>query len=129
MSTSEDVTAQRQPANWADRRDTQRVVYCTQVNLTSDTNFYTGFSNNISEGGIFVATHLLRAHGSRMEVEFSLPDGGPPIRVESVVRWVCDVHASERPGMGLQFCELSENDRRRIESFVQQRGETIFYED
>jgi uncharacterized protein (TIGR02266 family) len=129
MSTSEGVVAQQRPVDWADRRDRQRVVYCTQVNLTSETNFYTGFSNNVSEGGIFVATHVLRAHGSVMEVEFSLPDGGPPIRVESVVRWVCDDQASERPGMGLQFQNLAEADRRRIEAFVQQRGETIFYED
>jgi uncharacterized protein (TIGR02266 family) len=114
--------------SWAERRERPRVRYVTAVHLTSDSNFYTGFSNNVSEGGIFVSTYLLRTRGTVIDIEFSLPDGGPPIRVESEVCWTCDADASERPGMGLQFHDLAAQDRRRIEAFVTLR-ETLFYED
>jgi uncharacterized protein (TIGR02266 family) len=128
MSTSVRTQAERAKVDWAERRESTRVKYITQVHLGSDSNFYTGFSNNISEGGIFVATHLLRARGTVIDIEFSLPDGGPPIRVETEVRWICDAFASERPGMGLQFRALSPDERGRIEAFINQR-ETLFYED
>ena len=128
MSVAERACIDDRSASWAERREKPRARYVTAVHLSSDSNFYTGFSNNVSEGGIFVATHLLRIHGTVITVEFSLPDGGPPIRVESVVRWTCDSDASERPGMGLQFRNLRAEDRRRIEAFVVQR-ETLFYED
>ena len=114
--------------SWAERREKTRARFVTQVHLSSDSNFYTGFSNNVSEGGLFVATHLLRERGTLIDIEFSLPDGGPPLRIETEVRWTCDAYASERPGMGLQFRKLDAEDRRRIEAFITSR-ETLFYED
>ena len=44
-----------------------------KVDLESDHNFYTGLTQNISAGGLFIATHQLRRIGDYIKVSFSLP--------------------------------------------------------
>ena len=55
-----------------ERRQHTRVQLQTEIHLTSESNFYTGLSNDISEGGVFVATHQLESVGTELEMEFSL---------------------------------------------------------
>jgi len=102
----------------------------TEVHLDSDSNFYAGLTNNISEGGLFVATGCPLPRGSVLNLEFSLPDEGPPVRVTGIVRWLRDEHddIEEPPGMGVQFVELSEAARTRLEDFVAQR-DTLYYDE
>ena len=48
-------------------RAAERFDLEVKVDLESDHNFYTGLTQNISSGGVFIATHHLRrsATGSR----------------------------------------------------------------
>ena len=46
------------------------------VDLESDHNFYTGLTQNISSGGVFIATHHLRKIGDRITLKFTLPGLG-----------------------------------------------------
>ncbi|PIE19580.1 MAG: hypothetical protein CSA65_01555 [Proteobacteria bacterium] len=116
--------------NWADRRATPRVVLKTAVTFSSESNFYTGFLDNISEGGLFIATYHPAQIGTKMKVEFSLPDDGEPVSVDAEVRWlrVPNPNDDTPPGVGLRFLDLSDPDRHRIESFTKRR-DTIFYDD
>ena len=117
--------------NWADRRSSPRVVLKTAVTFSSESNFYTGFLDNISEGGLFIATYHPAELGTKMQVEFSLPDGGEPITVKAEVRWVRAQGADgegSTPGLGLRFTDLDDKDRNRIETFTNRR-DTIFYDD
>lgn len=99
-----------------------------EVNLGSDHNFYVGFSENISEGGLFVATHSLREVGSEIEIEFTLPGHEEPIHVATVVRWVrlYSETSDAPPGMGLQFVNVDPVDLEWIRSFVQGRSPLFF---
>lgn len=110
------------------RRRHQRTLLKTSVSLVSESNFYTGFTDNISEGGIFVSTFTVIAIGQRVALEFTLPDDGPPICTVAQVRWrrVYNVDSDLGPGLGLQFVNLDSNARERIEAFVATRG-TLFY--
>jgi type IV pilus assembly protein PilZ len=116
--------------NWADRRSAPRVVLKTAVTFSSESNFYTGFLDNISEGGLFIATYHPAQLGTMMQVEFSLPDDGEPISVEAEVRWVRETQSDSAvpPGIGLRFVNLPVAERDRIESFAKRR-DTIFYDD
>jgi uncharacterized protein (TIGR02266 family) len=113
----------------AERRVHPRAVLKTSVNLTSESNFYTGFSENISEGGVFISTYNPAPIGSKVDVEFSLPDGGPSIRTPAVVRWIREHNPAVEtpPGLGLEFLELDERDQERVERFVCHR-EPLFYD-
>ncbi len=120
-------TAQDQ---WAERRRAPRIVLKTEVSFSSESNFYTGFADNISEGGIFIATYHPAELGTQMEIEFSLPDSNEPIKVQAEVRWAREQDAGEdaSPGLGLRFLDLDENDRQRIDTFAKRRG-TLFFDD
>lgn len=120
----------QETAPYVERRSSPRVRILTSVHLASDSNFFAGLSNDISEGGIFVATYLLLRPGTLADLEFTLPDGGAPIRVLGEVRWLREPQTDRRimPGMGFRFLNLSEGDRQRVVRFVSQR-ETILYED
>src|SRR5690242_18025634 len=49
------------------RRTYERFPIEVSVDLVSEHNFFAGLSLNVSEGGLFVATHLVRPVGSRLE--------------------------------------------------------------
>ena len=58
-------------------RDTMRVEVNTMLNMNTDHQFYNGFSQNIEEGGIFVATFDPKPLEAKVLVNFKLPGGHP----------------------------------------------------
>lgn len=113
----------------AERREHERVDVEVGVGVYSESNFYTGFTSDISAGGLFVATYDIRPIGAVVNLEFTLPDGHE-VKVKGEVRWVKDPIDSDSdgsPGYGVKFEELSENDREAIEEFIANR-EPLFHE-
>jgi uncharacterized protein (TIGR02266 family) len=103
-----------------------------EVGLHTETNFYTGLTQDISAGGVFVATDQIRPVGELITLRFSLPDCPTPIVAHAEVRWTRDADPLSEPdvtpGMGLRFLELSEEARAAINRFTTQR-ESLFYDD
>jgi uncharacterized protein (TIGR02266 family) len=100
----------------------------TDITLESESEFYSGFSENLSEGGIFMATHSLLAVGAPVAVAFTLPGLARKIRVEGHVRWV-RIHSETSdmpPGMGIEFGPLSAEDFEVIQRFCKQRTPLFF---
>jgi uncharacterized protein (TIGR02266 family) len=111
-----------------ERRATPRVDLNVGVGFRSDASFYTGFTSDISEGGLFVATHMLQPIGSELALTFALPTG-PEISVRAVVRWTRDPHdasSSTPPGMGVQLQALRPEDLERIREFIAVREPLVF---
>ena len=100
------------------------------ITLESESQFYAGFGENLSEGGIFVATHAVQPVGTRLEVVFTLPGLNRSIRVEGDVRWVRPYsETSDVPaGMGLRFVSLAATDADAIRAFCARRA-PLFFED
>jgi len=114
----------------SDRRRAPRHVLETQVGFSSESNFYAGFAEDISEGGLFVATWELKPLGSQIDVEFELPDGHI-VHACGVVRWLRDPRDDDPdtpPGMGIQFESLDPNDKEAIDMFLGIRS-PLFYDD
>ncbi len=112
------------------RRATQRVGLEVDVGFESESQFYTGFTQDISEGGLFVATYDLKEIGTQVAISFSLPDGNL-INCAGMVRWLRvfnDATPDIYPGMGIQFQNLEEEDKRAIETFLNARP-AMFWED
>lgn len=100
------------------------------LDMQSDTQFYTGLSGRIDEGGIFVATFDVKPINSKIRVSFSLPRG-ESIVTKGFVRWVREYNPSTPdvvPGMGVGFSDLSDNDRKAIERYLEKRA-PLFYDD
>jgi uncharacterized protein (TIGR02266 family) len=106
-----------------------RVELQVEVTLQSDHNFYTGLSSNVSEGGLFVATHDLPSIGTRLVVRFELGGSPEPIDAVGEVCWLREARSPDFPaGFGLRFLKISNESLSRVASFVATR-ESIFYED
>lgn len=99
------------------------------IGATTESNFYVGFSGEISEGGIFLATYDVRPVGQPVEVHLTLP-GGFEERVQGHVRWVRDPHdgGDTTPGMGIGFVGLTAQQRELILRFVRKRA-PMFYDE
>ena len=116
----------------APRRDVEMSL-SFEIALDSKTehNFYTGLTNNISEGGIFIATTQILNIGTKIKFPLALPSMLEPEQVEGVVRWVRREGRSEDNvpgGIGIQFTQISDKLKARINEYIQS-SDTIFYDD
>jgi len=103
-----------------DRRRADRVALACDVSLFSPTTFWAGFSEDLSEGGLFVATYQAMPIGTRMDLQFELPTGHV-VKVAGTVRWHRGQSDDAMPGMGISFDELSPADLKVVRSFVKHR--------
>lgn len=113
----------------AERRAFPRVRLETEVTLQSDSNFYSGFAEDVSSGGLFVATHKYQPVGSTVDVSFQL--GNRVVEATGMVRWIREIddkNPDVLPGMGIQFTSVPVDAQRDILQFVKAR-EPLFYAD
>ena len=108
-------------------RGAKRHTVEIEVGIASDSNLYVGFTENLSEGGVFVATYALKPLGEKVEVALAFASGDQ-LRVPGVVRWLRNASADNWPGMGVQFEALSPDDEEKIRKFLALR-DPLFYDD
>jgi uncharacterized protein (TIGR02266 family) len=114
-----------------DGRIANRVAVQVRVDLRSENTFFTGFSENISEGGLFIATEAPHEIGNELDVELSLMGGGHRITQKVVVRWIRPSEAAGGlpAGMGVQFLILTDHEKLALQEFVDSRiKDTLFYD-
>jgi uncharacterized protein (TIGR02266 family) len=90
----------------ADRRHETRTNCDFEVAFLGDSHLIAGLSQDISEGGVFVATYQRLEIGSAVTLGLELPSGR--VEVKGVVRWARpELQDSEqRPGFGVAFTEV-----------------------
>src|SRR3954466_10875635 len=88
--------------------------------------FITDWAVNISRGGIFINTRNPLAVGTTVRLIISLPDTAFPFDLSGRVMRVneFDNPSNQVPGMGIEFMDVDDEKRGRIERFVDRlRGE------
>jgi uncharacterized protein (TIGR02266 family) len=108
----------------------ERVNVEVNIGATTDSNFYVGFSGEISEGGVFCATYNIQPRNTPMRVLVTLP-GNFEKHVNGFVRFVrdpMDLTAESEPGMGIQFEGLDPEARDLILRFIRKRP-PMFYDE
>ena len=125
--TGAKVAQNQQHVRAAERFDLE-----VKVDLESDHNFYTGLTQNISSGGLFIATNAIRKIGDRITLKFSLPGTTETLAVETEVRWIRENSALHKvegaTGMGVRFVNLSPVAAATIQKFVESRY-SLYYDD
>lgn len=110
----------------------ERIEYDVEVTMESEDNFFTGFVKNISAGGLFIATHNLLDIGSKFKINLKIPEHGEKVNVDCEVRWIRpynDRTPDIIPGMGVKFLNLDLIIKEKINQFITQKRDTIFYDD
>jgi uncharacterized protein (TIGR02266 family) len=96
------------PSNPGGRRRAERRDCEFEVEFLGDTHFTTGITQDLSEGGVFVATYQRLPIGTSVFLAFDLP-GQHRVEVRGEVRWIRSEQpdAGTRPGLGIAFTEMS----------------------
>lgn len=89
------------------------------IGFFSESHFYAGLTQDISAGGLFVATHQLLKIGTEVSVTFTLPGVGE-IKADGTVVWVRQPIQGD-PGMGIRFKLLDQEDEATIQRFIAKR--------
>lgn len=98
------------------------------VGATTESNFFVGFSGDIGDGGVFIATYAILAVGTPVEVLVTLP-GGYSSTISGSVRFVRDpMDMDSDPGLGIGFDKLTQEQRDLILRFIRKRA-PVFYDD
>ena len=134
METPNPTTARtpddRPVAPGPETRQFERHDFQLEVSAQNGHQFFTGFSENISAGGLFVATHDVQPLGSRFGVTFKVPELDRTFTARCEVRWIRPHHAGSggtMPGMGVRFIDMDPEDQRALDE-VLGTLETLFYD-
>ncbi|MGF1469360.1 MAG: PilZ domain-containing protein, partial [Sandaracinaceae bacterium] len=99
------------------------------LGVTTESNVFVGFSGEVREGGVFVATYNIHPVGTRVRMLITLP-GGLSTEVDGHVRFVrdpMDMASDAQPGMGVGFDGLSPHARELLLRFIRNRP-PMFYD-
>ena len=110
-----------------ERRFNPRFELAVAVTFESEHNFYTGLTEDLGGGGLFVATHALRAIGDCIRVRLSLP--GHPDLLDAIteVRWVRPRDTAEgEAGLGLEFLQMSLATKDAVKAFIEKRRAIVY---
>jgi uncharacterized protein (TIGR02266 family) len=88
---------------------------------------HVGFTENLSEGGAFLATRAPQNVGEQVSLIIALPDLAL-VRARGTVRWVRKPSKTNgmSAGMGIRFERLTPLDAVRIQDFVATRRSMLF---
>ena len=109
-------------------RETHRVSIELEVTTQGQHNFFHGMTEDISQGGLFVATTQLYPIGTHVEIVLRLD--GHALHITADVVWLRDVARSDGDtprGMGLRFSNVPEEDLQKIRHFLHKK-EPLFFE-
>jgi type IV pilus assembly protein PilZ len=100
-------------------RISTRTSTVIRVNYHTTDSFFTDFADNISDGGMFIATPKPLKPGTRLSLEFLLPECDYPIHVKAKVAWSRSVPSEgQQRGMGVKFDDLSPSAKNKINTIV-----------
>ncbi len=133
------IPASRRGAASTRRRSSQRMAavrpdaaLAVEVVLAahSESNLWLGFSQDLAEGGIFVATYEIRSVGTRVDMSVMLPGADEPLPLHGYVHWVRPPSAGDdfATGIGVRFVELPAATAKLLQAFAAKRT-PIFYDD
>lgn len=107
-----------------DRRWEARTPLCTAIGYQSRARFFSGFSGDVSQGGLFITTESPLPVGSTLTVSLVLPTG-KQVLTEARVTWNrMPQENGEPPGMGVRF--VTPATEAAVVAFAEQQSEGTF---
>jgi uncharacterized protein (TIGR02266 family) len=102
-------------------RQAERLQHELLVAYKTVDGFITDWAVNISRGGVFINTRHPLNVGTTVKLIISLPDAPFPFDLVGRVTRVNEVNnpSNQVPGMGIEFLDVDDDKRARIERFVQ----------
>ena len=104
------------------RGERGRVPIRVLVEYESVEDFLIDYTANMSIGGMFIQTRNPLPIGTRFRLRFRIPGRAKAVETLAEVRWVLKPEEAGpmKPGMGVQFEELTNDDRSAVESMLEE---------
>lgn len=101
-----------------EQRRSPRTPFNIRVRYSTVDALFADFTRNINEGGLFIETEKPKSIGTEVTMRFNLP--GHPDGIETIGRVVRITSGDEfsPPGMGIEFDDLTDDDRARINALI-----------
>lgn len=104
-------------------RQYPRFMARLKINLAGENNtVLTGYSINLSAGGVFLETMVLMTENTPLSAEFHLPNSDTTILCKAQVAWVNHPDNIKNPnlpvGMGIRFLDLKQDSLDAIRKFI-----------
>ena len=106
------------PLEGADRRKSERIPVILRVDYSTVDDFFSEFTANINEGGIFIETAEQHPADTTVALHFQLPGSEEPLQVTGRVVWNSPGEPGQQPGIGIVFEDLDQRARERIDRLV-----------
>jgi len=102
-----------------ERRGSPRVPKIVEIQFSSNSPPIAARITDVSENGIFIDTINPLQAGDHVKFKFSLSDvpSEKPIEGEGTVVW-----NQQMVGMGIEFSQLSEENREQLKDFIKNKG-------
>ena len=128
----ENMMTDHMASSQAEQRDHERFDYKLEISGSAKHQFFTGFTENISAGGLFIATYHTEPVGTQFNIQFTIPGLAHQFNAQCEVRWVRVYNESapieQMPGMGVRFLNLTDEERGMLNMFIS-TVETIFFDE
>jgi len=115
MMRAESRNSARQQADGS--RIAPRICIHANVTAESEDNFFSGITENISQGGVFVSSYSPPAVGERVRLKLSV-DGSGDLVVTGEVRWLRTEEDGTETGCGVQFDNMPSAQKDHLMSLV-----------
>lgn len=109
---------------WTESRSVIRHLLEIEVVVEHDGAKSAGFTENMSTGGVFVATYLAAKAGSKVEVTLTMRDG-ETVRLAGEVRWQRPSSSERWPGIGVKFDDSGAEHEARMHRLLSLRNRVL----
>lgn len=103
-------------------REGHRVPIQLLVDYKSEGHYLFDFCRDLGTGGVFIETKKPLTMGSNIELTFTIPDSKETLNTKGKVIWVQNQVENREdltPGMGVQFDQFSDTQKRQLDKFVE----------
>lgn len=119
-----DTAFDKSQSQAADRAD-HRVPIQLLVDYRSGGSYLFDFCKDVGAGGVFIETKTPLSAGSEIDLTFTIPDSKETLRTKAKVIWSQGPIAGRADinvGMGVQFTQFSESQRKKLDDFINRCG-------
>ncbi len=104
-----------------ERRREPRAPVNLRIDYQTVDAFFSEFASNINQGGLYIKSTRPLPPGTRLNIQFLLPNNSRPIQVSGEVVWVNEKTTKGiNPGMGIRFEELDAEAKAHINQLVRE---------
>ena len=104
------------------RRGSKRYGTINKVCFESNNTFLTHYTQNLSQGGLYISTKKTLPPGSILNLKLSIPGRSEPLELKGKISYQLDEHKaklySKKAGVGVQFIELSSQAKEALSHYL-----------